>query len=86
VSWRKAVLAAEFVEARDAVFAVADDVEGGEIDLFGGAVEARQGDVLHELGMVVQGEQAEALAAEAESPSWPCRRCAWRLWLCPRRC
>ena len=64
----QAVLAAKLVEARHAVLAIANEVERGDVDLPGGRVEARQLDVLQELRMVVQGQQAQALAAHAEPP------------------
>src|SRR5262249_35442378 len=62
----QADLAAELVEARDAALAVADDVERRHVDL---GVEPRpQVEVLQELRVVLQREQAETLAAHAERP------------------
>ena len=58
-------LPAEFVEARHAALAIADDVERREIDR---GVEPRpQVEVLQELRMILQLEQAEPLAPHADS-------------------
>ena len=64
----QAVLAAELVEARNAVLAVADEIEGGDVDLLGRAFEPRHRDVLQELRDVVQREQSEPLAAQCQAP------------------
>ena len=61
----QAVLAAKFVEARNTMFAIANDVKGCDVDLPCRAVESRQTNVLHELRDVVQRQEAEALAAHA---------------------
>jgi hypothetical protein len=59
-------LTAEFVEPRHAAFAVADDIERRHVDL---AVDAwPQIDVLQELRMILQRQQAEPLASHRERP------------------
>ena len=59
-------LAAEFIKARHAVLAVADEVEGHDIER---GVEARpQVEVLQELRMIAQLQKAEPLAAHRERP------------------
>ena len=62
----EADLAAELVEARHAVLAVADDVERGEVD---GGVEARaEIEVLEELRVVPEEEQPQPLAPHGQRP------------------
>ncbi len=59
-------LAAEFVEARHAVLAVADDVERRHVD---DGVEPRaEVEVLQELRMIAQFQQAEPLAPDRQRP------------------
>ena len=62
------VLAAELVEPRHAVLAVADDIQRSQVNLLRRAIEPRQRDVLHELRIVVQRQQAQPLASQAEPP------------------
>ena len=61
----QAILAAELVETRHSVLAVANQIEGRDIDLPGRGVEPRQTNVLRELRMIVQGKQAQALPSHA---------------------
>src|SRR6185312_16629937 len=61
----KTVLAPEFIETRNAMFAVADDVESRDIDLLRRAVQTRQLNILHKLGNVVQSKQTKPLAPKA---------------------
>src|SRR6266540_3973603 len=64
----ESVLAAEFVEAWHAALAVADDIERGHVDPTGCARQARQGEVLQELRMVLQRERPCTLLAHGERP------------------
>ena len=62
----QAVLTPEFVEARHAVLAVADQVQRGDVDLAGGRAQPRQGQVLQELGRVAQRQQPEPVVQRFE--------------------
>jgi hypothetical protein len=64
----QAILAAEFVETRHAVFAVANQIERRDVDLFGRAVQARHGEVLNEHRVIAQRQKAQLLAADGERP------------------
>ena len=64
----QADLAAKFVEARDASLTVANDVEGRDVDHLGRRVQVRHRQVLQEMRVVAQVQQAEALPAHAERP------------------
>src|SRR5262245_59923134 len=62
------VLTTEFVELRYAMYAVPDDVERGDIDLFRGTLQALDPQVLQESWMILQGQQPEPLASHAQRP------------------
>ena len=64
----QAVLPAEFVEPRNAVFAVANQIERGHIDHLRGALQPSHLDVLQEARMILQRQQSQPLASHAERP------------------
>lgn len=68
VNWVEAVLAAKFVEAWDAVLAVADEIQSDYIDLLRRALQPADPDVLEEHGRVVVRQKAKALASQGEAP------------------
>src|SRR5262249_46501843 len=62
------VLPAKLVEARHAVFAIADDVEGDDVELARAARQPWHAQILEEERMVLQGQEAEALAPHGQGP------------------
>src|SRR5215475_7870546 len=62
------ILTAKFIETRNPMLTIANDVQGSKVNLFGGCIQSRQQDVLHKLWMVMQRQQAKALTPERNRP------------------
>src|SRR5690242_5602370 len=62
------ILPPELIESWHAALAVADQVQGDDVDLLRLGVEARNFQVLQEPRVVLQREQTQPLAAHAERP------------------
>ncbi len=66
----KSILPPEFIKARNSVFAIAKDIKRNHVDLLCLAIEPPHLQVLQKHGRVVQGQQAQALASQGQSPVW----------------